>query len=72
MKLYRILYQLPGRLVLSDGTTARRVDDLRDGTRENDSEYTLSTLPGGLRAIHRLGADGLPVPDGGYLEVREG
>jgi hypothetical protein len=71
LKLYRILYRLPGSLVLSNGTTALRVDDLRDGTREDDSEYALSTLPDGRRAIQLIGTDGRPVVPGGFVEVRD-
>ena len=69
MKLYQLLYQLPGRLVLSDGTGVIRVDELRDRTREEDGEYTLGSLPDGRRAIYRLESDGRPALTGAFVEV---
>ena len=69
MKLYRLLYLLPGRLVLSDGTGEIRVDELRDRTREEDGEYTLANLPDGRRAICRLESDGRPALPGAFVEM---
>ncbi len=72
MKLYGILYRLPGDLVLTDGQTERRVDDFRDQVREDDGEYEVRELPDRRRAIHRVDKAGQLVSPPVYLERRAG